>query len=147
MVRPAELFFSGGKNLVRSIIVKNPTDEVLVFEVYPDTSESIISVTPSSFVLESGAEKQVFVKIRMKKSGILKTNISVSAKPLTGGEFSAGGGVKIPVTVKNNSSAANLTAMVSSLRGNLVVGLPLIAVLSLFAVIFLRSGLKKMKKP
>lgn len=148
IVSPSEVLFSAGEaGSVKSITVKNPTSEVLLFEIYPDIDESFVKITPSSFVLESGAEKKIFIKIKIIKTGILKTNLSVTARPLSvNGDVKTGGGVKIPVVAVNNSIGNNLFASISNLRGNLYVGLPIIIFLCLITAIFIRRNLKKSEK-
>ena len=44
--------------------VANPSKDVALFDVYPDDLENIVSVSPSSFTLESNAEKEVLVKVK-----------------------------------------------------------------------------------
>ena len=83
------------------LTISNPTADVQLFEVFPDDFESNIIIDPSSFLLESGAQKKVIVswKIQDNEEKILKTNISVVAKPLADSKFQFNSGVKIPITI------------------------------------------------
>lgn len=62
-VSPGALEFKivAGEKASQTLVVANPTADVLVFEVYPDEYEELINITPQSFTLESGARKEVLV--------------------------------------------------------------------------------------
>ncbi len=85
------------------MMVTNPTSDVQLFKVYTDDFSDIIKATPASFTLEAGAEKKVIITIKaisdQKTSGILKTNLSVVARPLAETKFETNAGIKIPVSV------------------------------------------------
>lgn len=85
------------------ITVTNPTSDVQLFKVYTDDFSDIIKANPASFTLEAGAEKKVVIAIRaagdQKTSGILKTNLSIVARPLAETKFETNAGVKIPVSI------------------------------------------------
>lgn len=149
-VSPAELSISNANSQsVAKLNVKNPSREVLLFEVYPDALESLISITPSSFILESGADRNVF--INAKKSGDREekheTFISVVAKPLNSSVVQTGSGVKIPLLITMAQSEPLLASLLD-LRGNLWVGIPVILTLLFFAIVFCRYSFNLiLKKP
>ena len=82
------------------IIVKNPSADVGLFEIYPDDFESMILYEPSSFLLESGESRSVLVRAKFRESGIFKTDISVVVKPLSENSLNALGGLKIPISIE-----------------------------------------------
>ena len=87
-----------------SITVINPTSDVSVFEVYADDFAQNISANPSSFTLESGAKKTVFITVNLKNNphadqSKFSTDISVVSAPLAQSKVTVGTGVKIPLTV------------------------------------------------
>jgi len=89
----------------KEIIVKNPSTDVGLFEIYLDDFESQILPEPSSFLLESGESRLVLVQSKFREAGIFKTNISVVVRPLSENSFNAAGGIKIPTTIEIQKSA------------------------------------------
>lgn len=85
------------------ITVTNPTSDVQLFKVYADDFSDIIKANPASFTLESGEGKKVVITIAVagdqKTSGVLRTNLSVVARPLAETKFETNAGVKIPVSI------------------------------------------------
>ena len=101
-VTPAklELRASPKESATKSITISNPTADVLLFDVFPDDFADIISVSPKSFTLESGAKQTVKVLIAPPRSNrIITTNLSILAKPLSDSKFQTNAGVKIPISV------------------------------------------------
>jgi len=102
------------ESAVREITVANPTSDVQLFKVYPDDFADFIRVTPSSFTLEAGAEKNVTIEIETRSdqnsSATLSTNLSVVAKPLAETQFAMNAGLKIPlsITVSENGSSGQI---------------------------------------
>ena len=90
----------------KEIIVKNPSTDVGLFEIYPDDFESQILFEPSSFTLESGESRSVLIKTKFRDAGIFKTNISVVVKPFSENTLNAAGGLKIPISVENKKTAS-----------------------------------------
>ena len=80
--------------------VANPSKDVALFEVYPDALEQLISISPKSFTLESGAERFVEVSVRGEAVGKMVAEISVVARPLGDQTFQAGTGVKVPLAIE-----------------------------------------------
>ena len=76
-VSPGALEFkiAAGEKASQTLVVANPTADVLVFEVYPDEYEELINVTPQSFTLESGARKEVLVTVDAHSSSFKKRKI------------------------------------------------------------------------
>jgi|GEM_PF-1417249 hypothetical protein len=107
-VSPARLDFTvfGNRQASQTLTVVNPTDNVQLFEVYPDDFTEQIKTMPTSFTLEAGAKKTVTITVlpqqgNTQNSGqILSTNLSIVGKPLDSSQpFSVGTGVKIPLNV------------------------------------------------
>lgn len=109
-VSPPELNFELTNSLeeIKYLQVVNPSENVQIFEIYPDGFESIFKISPRSFTLEAGASKKVGVKIIFEpneKQSILQTKLSVLAKPLSDSQIAANAGVKIPVTLSFTKDA------------------------------------------
>ena len=103
-ISPAKLDFklNAQSTTEQALVVVNPTNDVQVFEVYPDDFIEAIQAAPASFTLEAGARKNVKISIdgsKLKKDQRLVTSISIVGKPLADNKFSVGTGAKIPVTV------------------------------------------------
>lgn len=102
MVAPSEINLKSysGQPAEVEIIIKNPSTDVGLFEIYPDDFEGQIVFEPSSFILESGESRSVLVRSKFREAGIFKTNISVVVKPLSENSFNAAGGIKIPTSIE-----------------------------------------------
>lgn len=92
---------------VTELTVRNPSADVQLFEIYADDFSDSIKIHPTSFVLEAGNSKSIAISYDAKrgKNTILKTNISVVARPLSESRFQFNSGIKIPITILINSSA------------------------------------------
>lgn len=100
---PAKLEITAPTNQsgLAEIVVANPTVDVQMFEVYPDDFGDIIEITPASFVLEAGARKIVTVVVKPNREETIRgTSISIVGKPLAESRFTAGTGIKIPLSLK-----------------------------------------------
>ncbi len=88
----------------KNIVVANPTGDVQTFEIYPDSLEQSISVSPSSFTLEAGNRKTVSVTVQPNKlsSGVFTTTLSVVGKPITTSQVQVNTGLKIPLTISTH---------------------------------------------
>ena len=119
-VFPKELKVSveAGETAVQKLNVKNPSGEVAIFEVYPDDLEKFIKLSPTSFILEFGENREVAVKITPKEEGLFKTNISVVASPMAKSSFNTGSGVKIPLEITVAKNTSWLLAAISNLPLN-----------------------------
>lgn len=92
---------TSGSNVKAELSVRNPSADVQLFEVYPDEFGEDIKILPESFVLEAGSSKAVAISYVAKngKEKIIKTNISVVARPLSESRFQFNSGIKIPITI------------------------------------------------
>jgi len=118
-VAPSELrikAFAGDASAVK-LTVKNSSDKVSLFDVYPDDFESAIKIMPSSFIIEGSESREVSIQVNLKEGGMYRTDISVVAKPLSDNSFRAGAGVKIPLYMEVNKKADNYLALISAQFG------------------------------
>lgn len=96
------------------ISISNPSTDVAVFEVYPDDFAHLIKANPSSFTLESGAEKFVEIKVTALQTGQFSTVLSVVARPLAANAFQAGSGVKIPLVIIAKEGGSGLASALAT---------------------------------
>lgn len=115
-VTPAEIVMKSRVNDLTTVrlLVKNPSSDVAVFEVYPDEFASFVKANPSSFTLESQTEKMVTIEVTAREEGQFSTALSVVARPLASNAFQAGSGVKVPLLI-TTKTASGLAAAVSAL--------------------------------
>ncbi|MBI3589175.1 MAG: hypothetical protein HY093_02050 [Candidatus Liptonbacteria bacterium] len=147
-VTPSEINIQSqsGQPASAEILVKNPSPEVGLFEVYPDDFENMIFPSPASFLLESGESRSVLVKTQFREAGIFKTNLSVVSKPLSDSSLNALGGLKIPISIEIKKPAnQNLASLFSWFGQNEkeLVGLLAFVGILLFLFIVFRSLFKK----
>lgn len=147
-VSPPELKASGSffKPASAKFTVKNSSDDVALFEVYPDDFENAIKISPESFILESGEKKEVEAKADFNKLGKYRTDISVVAKPIADSSFKTAGGLKIPFSVEvSEENSSYLGLLFPSFDGTTRMALMLF---SGFVIFFfaLKYGLEKFKK-
>lgn len=116
-VTPAQVNIQAhvGEESVARIKVANPSKDVVLFEVYPDDLENLVSAAPSSFTLESGEEKEVLVKVRAEEEGQFLTTLSVVGRLMADSKFQAGSGVKIPVTITVDAGVSGLASAFETL--------------------------------
>lgn len=107
-ITPARLDFTvtNAKTVSQTLIVTNPTANVLVFEVYPDEFDNVIKVQPESFTLESGGRKEVLISVKTDRRALsentnLATTLSVTGTALAEGKVNVTAGAKIPVSITN----------------------------------------------
>ena len=114
-VSPAKIELSGtlSKPSVTRLVVKNPGEAAMLFDVYPDSFQPMIKAMPSSFVLESNEKREVTISAAAKNEGIIQTNISVVAEPLSELVLNARTGVKIPLTLTVINESALLASLSS----------------------------------
>jgi P pilus assembly chaperone PapD len=131
----------------QKIIVVNTSDDVALFDVYPDEMARMIGVSPSSFTLEAGEEKAVQLEVSSEDEGIYSTNISVVARALSDSVVSASGGVKVPLTItvgpKNTAQFAGVGGV--SFAESFTVGLTAILIILNLAM-FLYLQIRKVMK-
>lgn len=90
----------------KEIIVANPTTETVIMEIVPDDFAGLIIPAPQIFSLAPGGRKTVFITLAQNyekfffSANKIKTNLSIVAKPLNGGNFSVMSGIKLPVNIK-----------------------------------------------
>ena len=150
-VNPSKIKLEGsaGEKIQTRLTVSNPSLEVAVFDVYPDSFDTQIKTSPASFVLESGQSREVSVSFNFFKSGEFQTGLSVVARPLSKNSFNAGGGVKIPVTITVSENKNNLFANVLNFFGknqNPLVGLAAFLIVLYFAIITVKLALNKRRQ-
>jgi hypothetical protein len=111
-VNPAEVSIRAivGEKTTARIKVSNPSTDVAVFEVYPDDLTTFIRIIPSSFTLESAAEKYVTIEVSAPQSGQVQTLLSVVARPLSGNAFAAGSGIKVPLNIVAKEGPSGLAS-------------------------------------
>ena len=98
-----DLNVSLGKEVKTEILVINVSDEPAVYQLRPDSFVGEIKISPDSFILQPAENQLVEVAVKMRSSGLFLTNISAVARPLGGsGGFSAGSGIKIPITISSS---------------------------------------------
>ncbi len=108
-VSPSALNFdlNAGQSVTKTLIIANPTGDVLVFEVYADEFKNMFSISPSSFTLESGARKEVKISIdsnNINEYPLISTNLSVVGSALAEGKSNVAAGAKIPVSISGQNS-------------------------------------------
>ena len=151
-VNPSQIKLEGaaGEKFQTHLTVSNPSPEVAVFDVYPDSFDLQIKTSPASFVLESGQSREVSVSFNFSESGQFQTNLSVVARPLSKNSFNAGGGVKIPVelTIQNYSPLflANIMGWFGQ-NQNPLVGIAAFLVILVIIIFGIKSFLKKSSNP
>ncbi|MEK7181187.1 MAG: hypothetical protein AAB738_02550 [Patescibacteria group bacterium] len=147
-VNPSKIKLEGttGEKFQTYLTVSNPSPEVAVFDVYPDSFDLQIKTSPASFVLESGQSREVSVSFNFSESGQFQTNLSVVARPLSKNSFNAGGGVKIPVelTIQNRNPLflANIMGWFGQ-NQNPLVGIAAFLIILVFVIFGIKSFLKK----
>ncbi len=149
-VKPSEFNLSGskGEKILTHLSVANPSSEVSVFEVYPDSFEFQIKTSPSSFILESGESREVAVILTFNEIGQFKTNLSIISRPLSKISLSAAGGLKIPITLNIQEKNTNLAASVFIWFGahqNSLVGFAAFIAILVFGIFILQKFLRKEK--
>lgn len=148
-VTPAEikLDVNSGKIIKKEITVENPDLNVELYEVYADNFSDWIKIKPASFTLESEASKKVTLEIKNNQEGIYTTNISVVAKPLSGKDFKAASGVKIPVEIKvSKRQNSMLFASIQEIfKEGLIYILPGLILLIISIFVLLKRNPKRFK--
>ncbi|MBI5134640.1 hypothetical protein HZA86_00165 [Candidatus Uhrbacteria bacterium] len=91
-----------GQEQQKELVVVNPTADVQLFEVSLDDAVGSMSVQPKSFTLESGARKNLTVRVDANglPSGVSSTNLSVVSRLMSDAQVQVNTGVKIPVTIR-----------------------------------------------
>ena len=130
-VSPRELKVSvgAGETVSRRLKVANLSNEVALFEVYPDDLEKLIEAAPASFFLESGQSREVAIRISPREAGVFKTAVSVAASPAADSSFSAGSGVKIPVEITVSGKPVGLVSAAGFSSVSISVAVAALAVL------------------
>jgi hypothetical protein len=106
------------------IAVSNPSEEVAVFNVYPDEFEGMVKVSPVSFILEGGRQKIVKVNVNPKNEGMFETTLSVVSEPLLKSSFNAVSGVKIPISFTAGKHSSRLALIAETMPfGIRIVGI------------------------
>lgn len=125
--------------------VRNPSGAVVLVDIYPDELEREIKVTPSSFVLEAGKTREVLLQVRPREEGIQKTTLSVVSSPLSDFEFSAGAGIKVPLTIETGEGKKLLASLVDLGAGRVALA-SIITITFLLGLILLGINLKTLRQ-
>jgi len=88
-----------GRPTTTEILVVNAGSQLALYQVYPDDFRDQLSVQPAEFELAPEATQLVKLTINVRRAGELSTNISIVARPLAAGGFSAATGVKVPISI------------------------------------------------
>ena len=91
-----------GKIVKTEMLIMNVSKQPAIYQVYLDGLTDFVSVSPTDFKLEPNANQIVTVTVKAKSPGILATNISAVARPLSVGGLPAASGVKIPITITSS---------------------------------------------
>lgn len=118
-----------GKEKTISISVRNPGEEAVIVELYPDEFSDIISLSPKSFTLDSGQKRAANLTVRARTEGAYATFLSVVAQPLAARAVKTGAGVKIPITFTVQENKKEIPAWVYVVGG---IDILLLAGLALF---------------
>ncbi|OGF52523.1 hypothetical protein A3I27_02820 [Candidatus Giovannonibacteria bacterium RIFCSPLOWO2_02_FULL_43_11b] len=147
-VSPSELRASGTfyKPASAKFTVKNSSDGVALFEVYPDDFGDAIKISPESFILEAGEKREIEASANFKKLGKYWTDISIVAKPVANSAFKTAGGLKIPfyIDVKEEKSS-QLGLLISSVSKETLIVLSIIFAFAIL-IFCLKYGFRKFKK-
>lgn len=124
-VSPPELHISASpREAARAkLLVKNSSNGAAVFEAYPDEFEAFIKTIPANFILESGQEREVTVRVAPASVGQFQTAVSIVARSVLDNSFNAGGGLKIPLNIEskeNNPRYLAYAALIFSDKKSLI---------------------------
>ncbi len=149
-VKPSSISLQAqiGEKISTRIQVFNPSGEVTIFDVYPDSFESEIKTSPASFILEAGESREVFISFEFKEIGQFSANLSVIARSLSKNSFNAGGGLKIPILINVGENENNLLANIFSFFGqnqNSFIGFLAFVTIIIFIVLGVRFLVRKRK--
>ncbi len=103
-----------GEEGVARFTVTNPSNEVAIYEAYPEEFEESISLIPSRFTLESGEKREVLLRARRREMGIIRTAIAIEAQPLGLPSLGIGGGVRLPFSLEVRGEMSQLASVVFS---------------------------------
>ena len=144
-VSPAEIRLTAvkGEPSQTQLTVENPANDVAIYEVYADDFSDYIIISPSSFILESQAKKEVVVQFESNEQGVFSTDISVVAKPMTNSRITTNSGVKIPLQI--NVSIDKTAKLFTAKMPLLPFGYILIFVFGLFLILTFAFRKKMLK--
>ena len=105
---------AAGEEGTARFTVSNPSQEVGLFEAYPEEFEDFITLIPSRFVLEAGEKREVLARVRRRETGIIRTAIAVEAETLGIPSQGIGGGVRVPFSLEVSPRSNQLAAVFAS---------------------------------
>ena len=144
-ILPLEVSVEGmaGKPTVARLKITNTSNDVALFEAYPDDLRSMIAISPASFTLQEGESRDIAITMNAS-AGRFETMISVVATPLSSDGLEAGAGIKIPLRASFADGEAGLLANISEALGAaaLPVGIA-VGALALFLRFFKISPRRK----
>lgn len=140
-VKPSELSVKAAVNEEMSVRlrIKNPSNEVALFQVYPEEFDAMITSIPAKMTLQAAEERDVVIRIKSQKEGLFDTKLAVVARPLDDPTFGIASGVKVPlhITVTKDTSGF---ALISNYVTN---GSPWILAMFLLAAILYAVSLRR----
>jgi len=147
-VQPSEVTVTArvGEERTVSLVARNPSGDVALFEAYPDDASSPVTVAPASFTLQSGEERTVVVRVRPREAGRLETAVALTARPLAALGLQAGAGVKVPFHVVATEGTAGLAMAVTFFGSGIGVSIGLLvglAVVLLLVFAYRRRGFER----
>ncbi len=100
-VAPTRLDVSGNifSSVSREILVSNIAAEPAAYQLSVDSWQTAVAISPAEFILEPNARQLVTVKIKPRWPLAINTSISVVARPLSQGNLTAAGGIKVPLSM------------------------------------------------
>ena len=114
-VAPSKLVIDAEDKNTATLLVKNISKDVALFEIYPDDMVKAFNIRPESFVLKSGQSREVFVDIHGTNMSLVQTNISIISRPTEESSLMFGSGVKIPITIYTGNTKSNLLASLTGI--------------------------------
>lgn len=131
-VSPARLEMSvGNKPVTSRIQVKNPTNDVQLYEVSLNTDDSTIAIGPKSFTVQAGGSQEVQIRVEPKDSTEFSGEVQIVGRPLAVSGNEIGSGVKLPLVIHYGAHSV----WYYSLGIWATVGIVLIIILLLAAVL------------
>lgn len=142
---PSEVSIQGavGKSAMATLKITNTSNDVALFEAYPDDLRSMIAISPASFTLEGGESRDIAITMNAT-AGKFETMISVVSTPLSSGGLKAGAGIKIPLRASFGDQGKSLLANISDALGPAAIPIGVaVGALALFLRFFRISPRRK----
>lgn len=123
-VEPSRLDFNlaAGQTASSVLKIENIADQVMIYQLYFDELNEILSISEETFRLAPGERRQVKVSVTPRQSGIFATNLSVVGQELDRRAFNVSFGAKVPVNLRV-ASASGLSGNIANQAGWLALAL------------------------